>query len=157
MSNLYVTEREGQIAFFENFRIPWNENDEVLANNTDGVWNVNLLEFKLNINDLNKTLFQAIKYLSRMRVKGESVPANIILVSLNTQTAYLYKSKDYFDEIHTVYIGAASKDNEGFQAGPYTRKFQYNNDVDAIALKDVLKEKDFMPIKIDENCIVGWA
>lgn len=157
MSNLYDTEREGQIAFFDNFRIPWNENDEVLADNTDGVWNGNLLEFKLNINDLNKTLFQAIKYLSRMRVKGESVPANIILVSLNTQTAYLYKSKDYFDEIHTVYIGAASKDNEGFQAGPYTRKFQYNNDVDAISLKDVLKEKDFMPIKIDENCIVGWA
>ena len=36
--------------------------------------------------DLNKVLFQAIKYLSRMRIKGESIPANILLISLNTTT-----------------------------------------------------------------------
>ena len=72
MEKLYKTEKEGQIDFFNNYGIPWQESDGVLVENCDGVYNGVLFEFKLNINDLNKTLFQAIKYLSRMRVHGES-------------------------------------------------------------------------------------
>lgn len=109
MEKIYKTEKEGQIDFFNNYGIPWQENNGVLVENSDGVYNGVLFEFKLNINDLNKTLFQAIKYLSRMRVHGESVPATILLVSLNNKTAYEYKSQDYFDEIHKIYTGAASK------------------------------------------------
>ena len=90
---IYKTEREGQIEFFDNYGIPWEENDEVLVENCDGVYNGVLFEFKLNINDLNKTLFQAVKYLSQMRLKGESVPAVIILVDLNTRKAYVYHSE----------------------------------------------------------------
>ena len=63
---VYKTEREGQIEFFDNYGIPWEENDGVLVENCDGVYNGVLFEFKLNINDLNKTLFQAVKYLSQM-------------------------------------------------------------------------------------------
>lgn len=88
MEKIYKTEKEGQIAFFDNYNVPWQENDGVLVENCDGIYNGVLFEFKLNINDLNKTLFQAIKYLSRMRVHGESVPATILLVSLNNKTAY---------------------------------------------------------------------
>ncbi|GEO78951.1 hypothetical protein [Companilactobacillus mindensis] len=69
MKKNYVDEREGQIDFFENFRIDY-KNNEVLIDDTDGVWNGNILEFKLNIENLNKTLFQAIKYLSKLRIKG---------------------------------------------------------------------------------------
>lgn len=116
MEKIYKTEKEGQIDFFNNYGIPWQENNGVLVENCDGVYNGVLFEFKLNINDLNKTLFQAIKYLSRMRVHGESVPATILLVSLNNKTAYEYKSQDYFDEIHKIYTGAASKNNDGFCA-----------------------------------------
>ena len=65
---VYKTEREGQIEFFDNYGIPWEENDGVLVENCDGVYNGVLFEFKLNINDLNKTLFQAVKYLSQMRL-----------------------------------------------------------------------------------------
>lgn len=81
----------------------------MLIDNTDGVYHGNLLEFKLNINDLNKTLFQSIKYLSKLRIKGRSVPANILLISLNEEICYLYNSQDYFEEIHRVYLGEASK------------------------------------------------
>lgn len=52
---VYKTEREGQIEFFDNYGIPWEENDGVLVENCDGVYNGVLFEFKLNINDLNKT------------------------------------------------------------------------------------------------------
>lgn len=81
---VYKTEREGQIEFFDNYGIPWEENDGVLVENCDGVYNGVLFEFKLNINDLNKTLFQAVKYLSQMRLKGESVPAVIIIMARKT-------------------------------------------------------------------------
>ena len=91
----YTIEREGQIDFFSQFQIDY-VNNEVLINNTDGVWNGNLLEFKLNISDTNKVLFQSIKYLSNMRVKGESVPANILCIDLNSELCYIFKSQDYF-------------------------------------------------------------
>lgn len=53
----YENEREGQAEFFHNFGIPYID-DSVLVNNTDGVYNGIILEFKLNISNLNKTLFE---------------------------------------------------------------------------------------------------
>jgi hypothetical protein len=137
------------------------------VDNTDGVYNGNILEFKLNINDLNKVLFQAIKYLSRMRIKGENVPATILLIDLNGEKVYQYKSSDYKDDIQKVYTGAASKNNSGFTADAPDEIYDYsqaNPDfvVASSAIKKQLKEKKslaekVMPIDIDENCIVGWA
>ena len=162
-NNPYKTEREGQIEFFDNYDIPYNDDASVLVDNTDGVYNGNLLEFKLNISNLNKVLFQAIKYLSKMRIKGESVPATILLVALDATTIYLYKSQDYFDAIHQVYTGAASKDNEGFVAGNYNLMLDYSDEEQSAKVRRILKgrKKDpdemYMPVDIDENCIVGWA
>ena len=158
----YDTEREGQMEFFDNYGIPYNDDAPILIDNTDGVYNGNILEFKLTISNLNKTLFQAIKYLSKMRIKGKSVPATILLVDLNASTVYAYKSKDYFDDIHKVYTGAASKDNDGFVAGKYDIMLDYSDMVQSAQLKKILKGKKdtadmYMPIDIDENCIVGWA
>lgn len=113
----YKTEREGQMEFFDNYGIPYNDDTSILIDNTDGVYNGNIFEFKLAINNLNKTLFQAVKYLSKLRIKGESVPATILLVDLNATTVYVYKSEDYKADIQKVYTGAASKDNEGFICG----------------------------------------
>lgn len=156
----YNNEREGQIEFFKAFEIN-TEEGSVLIDNTDGVYNGNLFEFKLNINNLNKVLFQAIKYLSKMRIKGESVPATILLVDLNATTIYVYKSKDYFDQIHRIYSGAASKNNEGFVAQKFNRKLDYNDIVQSSEVRKILKKSNpsemYMPIDIDENCIVGWA
>ena len=67
MKRKYGIEKEGQIDFFDNFRINYKENP-VLIDNTDGVWKGNLFEFKTDIKDLNKVLSQAIKYLSRLSI-----------------------------------------------------------------------------------------
>lgn len=159
----YATEREGQIEFFDNYSIPHDGDASVLIDNTDGVYNGCIIEFKLNISDLNRTLFQAIKYLSRMRIKGESVPARILLVDLNQKRMYVYSSQDYFEEIHRVYSGAASKDNDGFVAGDYDQLLDYGTMKGSSEVRKILKghRKDpdemYMPVRIDENCIVGWA
>lgn len=157
----YLTEREGQIDFFDNYRIDYKTNS-VLIDNTDGVFNGCLFEFKLEISDLNKTLFQAIKYLSHMRIKGESVPAKILLISLNNSKCYVFDSNDYYSEIHQLYIGAASRDNENFIAHDYNELLNFSNDTDSVRLGHILKDHKelnemYIPIEIDENCIVGWA
>lgn len=152
----FETEREGQIAFFDTFRIDYQNND-VLIDNTDGVWKGNILEFKLDISNVNRVLFQAIKYLSKMRIKGESVPSNILLISLNEQICYHYRSQNYFDDIHKVYYGASSKNNDNFVAQKCENKIDYSTQEGALAVLNLLRDNTYMPIRIDENCIVGWA
>jgi hypothetical protein len=162
MSN-YTCERDGQIDFFENYGIPYEDDDSVLVDNTDGVYNGNILEFKLNISNLNKVLMQAIRYLSRLRIHGESVPATILLVDLNAKKVYEYKSEDYREAIQKVYFGAPSKDTHEFVGGQPIKIYNYANMTDSNELKKVLKGKKstiaemYMPIDIDENCIVHWA
>lgn len=151
----YLTEREGQIDFFNLFGIDY-KNNSILIENTDGIVNGNILEFKLIINDLSQVLFQSLKYLSNLRVKGIEVPNNILLIDLNQNLAYKFNSQDYFEEIHKVYYGASSKNNSGFLIGNY-EKFYLSNDIDIIKFKKILFEKKYMKIDIDENCIVGWA
>lgn len=158
----YEIEREGQIDFFKNYGIPYDEDNSILVDNTDGVYNGILLEFKLNISNLNSTLFQAIKYLSRMRIKGESVPRTILLVDLNGKKAYQYNSENYIQDIEKEYVGAASRDNKDFVAKNPVETFEYKDMVQSSNLKKLLKNKKsleemYIPINIDETCIVGWA
>lgn len=158
----YLMEKEGQIEFFTAYDIPYDTDESILVDNTDGIFNGNILEFKLNISNLNKVLFQAIKYLSKMRIKGESVPATILLIDLNLTTVYVYKSADYKKEIHQVYTTASSRDISGFAAKDYLEKYDYSTDVGSAAVRKILKSQKnladmYLPIDIDENCIVGWA
>lgn len=156
----FFLEREGQFDFFDRFLFRINPEisiEQILDDNNDGVLNGNLLEFKLNISDLNAVLFQCIKYLSALRIKGKPIPANIIIVDLNAEIAWVYKSKNYLDKIEKVYIGSASKNNKGFISGDFEKKLQYNNDKDSEALISLLKTNDYTKIHLDEDCIVGWA
>lgn len=157
----YIDEREGQIAFYETIlkRVDSQLSlEDILSDNNDGVVNGTMLEFKLNLNDLNSTLFQTIKYQSSRRIKGKPVPKNILLIDLNKEQAYLYDSDEYLDDVEKVYIGAASKDNAGFSGGRYKAKYNYGTSPkDAEAMIQKLKEKEYTRIHIDENCIVGWA
>ena len=161
MFKKYSVELEGQIEFYEQYLKVINPEltyEDIFRNNTDGILNGNLLEFKLNITDLNACLFQSIKYLSAMRIKGEPIPANILLVSLNTATIYVYHSADYLKDIEKVYVGGASKKNIGFFANDYIAKLKYaENQTDEFSLIQLLKENNYTKINIDENCIVGWA
>lgn len=157
---IFNTEREGQIEFYKTFLPLINPSlsfDDILADDNDGVLNGNLLEFKLRVNDLNATLFQCIKYLSALRVKGKPVPTNIIIIDLNGTQAFLYKSTDYLAYIETIYNGGASKANTGFVGGTYNQKYDYSKQMDASKLITILKSAEWTKIHLDENCIVGWA
>lgn len=161
MLKKYTVELEGQRDFYESYLKIVDSSisvDDVFEDNTDGILKGNLLEFKLNINDLNAVLFQAIKYLSSRRIKGKPIPANIILISLNDGIAYLYHSFDYLTFIEKVYMGGASKDNVGFTGGHPILTLSYAAKTeDEAALIKHLRENKFTKIHIDENDIVGWA
>ena len=160
----YTVERVGQMDFFDNYRVPYNDDASVLVDNTDGVYHGNILEFKLNINNTGKVLFQAIKYLSKMRIKGESVPARILLIDLNAAKVYVYNSIDYIDDIQRVYIGAVSVGNNAFNSNVTpVAEYDYMDMVDSAEVQKLLinrvpDETDwYIPIDLDENCIVRWA
>ena len=156
----YGLERDGQLDFYKAFlpRVnPALDIDEILADNNDGVICGNLLEFKLHVTDLNAVLFQCIKYLSALRVKGKPVPANILIVDINAATVWLYRSAPYLSDIEKLYSGGASKDNSGFIGGNAETVLHYDQPLDAEQLVSLLKEDNYTKIHIDENCIVGWA
>lgn len=156
----YSSEFEGRTDFLNTYlpRVDKNlDSKSINEDYSDGVVNGTILEFKLVINDLNRTLFQVIKYLSSMRIKGKSVPANIVLISLNTNDAYLYKSENYLSDIEKVYSGASSKGNDGFIGGNTFNKLDLDNLNEQEVLVQLLRKKEYIKIHIDENCIVGWA
>lgn len=161
MIKKYNVELEGQRDFYESYLKLVDSSltiEEVFEDNSDGILKGNLLEFKLNINDLNAVLFQAIKYLSARRIKGKPIPANILLISLNDGKAYGYRSAEYLRFIEKVYMGGASKDNAGFLGGHPIYELKYaDNQTDEAKLIALLRENNFAKIHIDENCIVGWA
>lgn len=131
--------------------------EEIQSNFTDGVVRGNILEFKTTINDRNAVLFQTIKYLSAMRVKGISIPANILLVSCSNKRIYVYNSIDYLEDIEKVYIGASSKGNSGFRCNPAIEEIDYSAAIGQERVVEILRSQSFTKIHIDENCIVGWA
>ena len=160
MSEKFSTEKDGQIDFYNQFLPRINPNltvEDIIANNNDGVLNGNLIEFKLSVKDLNEVLFQCIKYLSALRIKGTPVPASIVIVDLNSTKSYLYKSENYLEFIEKIYNGGASKNNTGFIGGEPEQIFNYSKSVETENLISVLKDNTFTKIHIDENCIVGWA
>ncbi len=105
--------------------------------NNDSVLNDSLLEFKLHVADLNSVLFQCIKYLSALRVKGKPVPANILIVDINTATVWLYRSAPYLEDIEKLYSGGASKDNSGFIGGNAEKVLHYDKPLDVENLVDM--------------------
>ena len=157
----YSTEREGQIAFYEKYLKRINQKlsiEEILTDNTDGVLNGNILEFKKNITDLNAVLFQTIKYLSSMRVKGKPIPRNIVLISLNDGICYVYNSENYLEDIEKIYTLASSKNNSGFMIKGENIKLDFGKKpLEEEQMIKILKENNFTKINIDENCIVGWG
>lgn len=160
----YIDEKDGQLDFYRKF-LPLVFPDsnlkaeDFIKDNNDGVINGNLLEFKLNVSDLNAVLFQCIKYLSALRIKGKSVPANIHIIDLNKGISRCYKSEKYLAEIEKVYFGGASKNNEGFSGGhaPDEVLDYKNNQSDVLRLRDLLKQNNYTKIHLDSNCILGWA
>lgn len=160
MNKLFSIEEEGQRYFYETYlpRIDSSLSiEDVIEDNSDGILNGNILEFKLGATDLNAHLAQMVKYQSSRRIKGKPLPANMILISLNTQKIYLYRTEDYLDKIEQVYFVSASKDNMGFIAEKPHIELNYSLELDESKMIKLLKTNDYTKINIDENCIVGWA
>lgn len=154
------SELQLQRDFFETYlpRVDKTLTVEEIQNNfTDGVVRGNILEFKTTINDRNAVLFQTVKYLSAMRIKGIALPSNILLVSCNNKRIYVYSSNDYLSDIEKVYIGAASKDNSGFTCNSADEEIDFSNPIGQERIVELLRSKNYTKIHIDENCIVGWA
>ncbi len=157
----YKNELEGQLQFYLSYLPNIDNNlteDDILTDYTDGIINGNIIEFKLIINDLTLTLGQTIKYLSSMRLKGKSIPKNIILISLNEEKGYVYNSEEYLHDIEQVYLGSASRGIEGFSAKPYISELNFgDSERDRYKLVQLLRSNYHTKINLDENCIVGWA
>lgn len=154
MSNKFLSEREGQVKFFADLKI---SADVELTYNTDGVFKGTLFEFKLTISDINKVLFQAIKYLSHRRIKGEPIPAQILLVALNEEKAYLFNSADFILYIEIPYAGAASKNNADFATKIRPEKIDYSSLAGLRRITEILEIEKYTKIKIDLFDVVGWA
>src|SRR3989344_5366081 len=153
--NNFQSEREGQIEFFGKFGIT----DTELSDNTDGIYNGNIFEFKLNINNINVVLFQALKYLNHMRIKGVSIPANILLVDLNQEVAYLFNSQDFARDYinRPPFIGAASKGNEGFSTAIKPEVIKYDKPIGIQRITELLQTNNFTKVTIDIYDVVGWS
>ncbi len=150
----YLSEREGQIDFFSSLRI---EADVELTHNTDGVYKGTLFEFKLTIPDINKVLFQSIKYLSHRRVKGDPVPAQILLVALNEEQAYLFNSGQFLQYVEQPYAGAASKNNADFSTRVRPEKIDYGILAGLRRITEILEVEQYTKIHIDLFDVVGWS
>ena len=154
MIKKYLVENEGREDFYNNLKIA----DKIEYDcNSDGLYKGTIFEFKLNIQNIYTVLQQSIKYLSRMRIKGNSIPKNILNVSLNECKAYLYNSNDFIKEIEKVYIGASSKDNESFFTKIKPEIIEYDNPKGYQRLMEIVYDEVYTKINIDLFCVCGWA
>lgn len=100
-------ERADNLFFWRSFGF---DEKDILIENTDGILNGALFEFKNSIADLNAVLTQAIHYLSKLRIKGGiPIPSKIVLVDINKNRASVYDATKYRLEILQNYTNSASK------------------------------------------------
>ena len=90
----------GQVKFFEKLGL---DKEIQFTDYTDGTYRGTLFEFKRSIDNISRVLSQAIKYLSRMRIKGENIPAHILLVDLAREKVYCFDSNDFLFDIEKTY------------------------------------------------------
>lgn len=148
----FTNEYEGQRAFYEKVGI----NPEI-SHHTDGVDKGNLYENKLDIPNINKVLFQAIKYASRIRIRGEKLPANMILNDLNKECVYIYRTSDFLDDIEKVYFGAASKDNDEYKTEHKPITIDYSDSKGIQRLLEYVNSEDFVKYHVDASNIIGLS
>lgn len=150
----FNNEKEGQIDFYSLL----NKIDGTIPQYddfTDGVIKGTILEFKLQISNINTVLFQSIKYLSRKRNLGKDIQSQILLISLNDQKAYLFNSNDFLEDIEKQYIGSASQNNSNYYTDIKPKIINYKENL--IEIVNILKNENFIKMHIDLFCVVGYA
>lgn len=148
---IYQTEKEWQISFYDDLRkFDWTI--PTIENNTDWIIRWTIIEFKISISNINSALFQTIKYLSRLRNLWKNIPSQILLISLNNETAYLFKSNDFLQEIEKQYTWWASKDNKEFSTSIKPQKINYKEKLKDIV--NILDNNEFIKVHVDKYNIV---
>ncbi len=150
----FNNEKEGQIEFY-NLLNKINGSIPLYDDFTDGIIGGTILEFKLRIDNINSVLLQAIKYLSKKRNNGKNIPSQILLVSLNEEKAYLYKSNDFLKDIEKQYVGSASINNNSYYTNIKPEIIEYSQNLKKIA--EILESNEFIKINIDLYCVIGYA
>jgi len=153
MTPNFNNEKEGQNKFFEKISI--NPDSIDYSCNTDGTYYGTIFEFKLNIANYNSTLFQTIKYLSKMRIQGIPVPRNILLIDLNQSLIYLFYSEKFINEIETNYVGAASKNNKEFNTKIKPHIIKYSTTEGLQELLNIVNTHIYTKININLFCVTG--
>lgn len=148
----YPNEGVGQTDFYERLNIT-----PTFSHNSDGLYRGNLFEHKLKIDNTDVVLFQAIKYASRIRERGEKLPGNILLNDLNREKVYIYKSIDFLPEIEQVYFGAASKGNKSFASSIKPKIIDYSNVQGIAQLATCLDNDDHVKYHVDANNVLGLS
>jgi hypothetical protein len=121
------------------------------------VYKGTLFENKLAIDNITKALFQAIKYASRIRERGEPLPGNLLLNDLNKETAYLFRSMDFLPQIEKIYFGAASKGNDKFSTKIKPTTINYSTPDGLMVLLGCLQKEETVPYHVDQNNILGLS
>jgi len=150
----FSSEAIGRIAYFKMFGI----DEEVFVGDwNDGVYKGTFIEAKKVITNINQTLFQAIKGLSRLRIKGKSIPKTINLLSLNEGIAYVFESRYFLKEIEKIYTGSASRNNMGFSTKIKHETVRYYNTAEHGRMAELLEDEGFIKIHIDSKDVHGWS
>ncbi len=148
----YPQETIGQLKFYERLGITPD-----FSHHTDGVYGGNLFENKREVKDIYEGLFQLIKYASRIRIRGEKLPENLILNDLYQQVAYIFKSFDLLNDIEQVYFGAASKNNRGYKPSINYQTITYADSKGLQHLLETINCANFVKYHVDRNNIVGLS
>ena len=148
----YQDEIEGQRDFYSRIGISPD-----LSHNTDGVYKGNLYENKKDIDDIYKVLSQTIKYASRIRIRGERLPANLILNDLNREIAYIFNAEDLLEDIEKVYFGAASKNNETYKTEAKYITINYSTSKGLQELLTIVNSENYVRYHVDKHNIIGLS
>ena len=148
----YRDEYEGQREFYNRVGISPD-----LSHNTDGVDRGNLYENKKSIENIYEVLSQAIKYASRIRIRGELLPANLILNDLNREIVYIFQANDLLEDIEKVYFGAASKNNETFNTDAKYVTIDYSTSQGLYQLLQYVNSENYVKYHVDRNNILGLS
>lgn len=148
----YLSEFDGQKEFYE--RVSINPD---LSHYTDGLDRGNLYENKLDISNIYKVLFQAIKYASRIRIRGEKLPANLILNDLNKEVAYIFKSQDLLPDIEKIYFGAASRGNDEYKTEASYQTVDYSTSTGLMELLSYVNSEEYVKYHVNSSNIVGLS
>ncbi|WP_267248286.1 hypothetical protein [Streptococcus sp. Marseille-Q5986] len=155
-------ERADNLFFWRNFGF---DEKDILIENTDGIINGALFEFKNSIADLNAVLVQAIHYLSKLRIKGGiPIPSKIVLVDINKNRASVYDTTQYRLEILQNYTNSASKNVNQTTLKNATNPekviefdvFQPNSPKNR-ELRELFQIDEYQKFEIDFPNILGWA